>query len=65
MEMILVSSVDHGATPPSSLATRVVMSGGNPLNAAVAAGILAIGDSHGGAIEACARLFQEWLGNPR
>ncbi len=61
MEMIFVSSVDHGATPPSSLATRVVMSGGNPLNAAVAAGILAIGDSHGGAIEACARLFQEWL----
>jgi citryl-CoA lyase len=61
MDAILVSSVDHGVTPPSSLATRVVMSGGNPLNAAVAAGVLAIGDSHGGAIEACARLFQEWL----
>jgi citryl-CoA lyase len=61
MDAILVSSVDHGATPPSSQATRVVMSGGNPLNTAVAAGILAIGDSHGGAIEACARIFQEWL----
>lgn len=61
MEAILVSSVDHGSTPPSSLATRIVMSGGNPLNAAVAAGVLAIGDSHGGAIEACAKLFQQWL----
>lgn len=61
MDAILVSSVDHGATPPSSQATRVVMSGGNPLNAAVAGGILAIGESHGGAIEACAKIFQEWL----
>ena len=61
VEAILVSSVDHGVTPPSALATRVVCSGGNPLNAAVAAGVLAIGDSHGGAIEQCARLFQERL----
>jgi citryl-CoA lyase len=61
MEAILVSSVDHGTTPPSCLATRVVMSGGNSLNAAVAAGVLAIGDSHGGAIEACAKIFQAWL----
>lgn len=61
MEAILVSSVDHGTTAPSSLATRVVMSGGNPLNAAVAGGILAIGDSHGGAIEACAKIYQDWL----
>jgi citrate synthase len=32
------------------------------LNAAVAAGILTIGDSHGGAIEACAKLLQEHAG---
>jgi citryl-CoA lyase len=61
MDAILVSSVDHGTTPPSSLAARVVMSGGNPMNAGVAAGVLAIGESHGGAIEACAKLYQEWL----
>jgi citryl-CoA lyase len=61
MDAILVSSVDHGTTPPSALATRIVMSGGNPMNAAVAAGVLAIGDSHGGAIEACAKLYQAWL----
>jgi len=59
MNAILTSSIDHGLTPPSSLATRTVVSGGNPLNAAVAGGILTIGDSHGGAIEACARMLQE------
>jgi citryl-CoA lyase len=60
MEAILVSSVDHGVTPPSSLATRVVASGGNPLNACIAGGILTIGESHGGAMEQCARILQEW-----
>ena len=60
MDAILASSVDHGLTPPSSLATRTVVSGGNPLNAAVAGGILTIGDTHGGAIEQCARILQEW-----
>lgn len=59
MEGLLVSSIDHGITPPSNLAARTVLSGGNSLNAAVAAGILTIGDSHGGAIEQCARILQE------
>lgn len=61
MDAILVSTIDHGVTPPSSLTTRLVTSGGSPLNAAVAAGILTIGDKHGGTIEACARLYQERL----
>jgi citryl-CoA lyase len=60
MEAILVSSIDHGVTPPSVLVTRTVVSGGNPLNAAVAGGVLTIGDWHGGAIEQCARILQEW-----
>jgi len=64
MDAILTSSVDHGVTPPSSLATRTVMSGGNPLNAAIAGGILTIGDTHGGAIEQCARILQEWAEKP-
>ena len=59
MDAILTSSVDHGVTPPSSLAARTVMSGGNPLNAAVAGGILTVGDTHG-AIEQCARILQEY-----
>jgi citryl-CoA lyase len=60
MEAMLGSSVDHGPTPPSNLAARTVFSGGNSLNAAVAAGVLTIGDSHGGAIEQCARILQDW-----
>ncbi len=60
MDAILTSSIDHGVTPPSSLAARTIISGGNPLNAAVAGGILTIGESHGGAIEQCARILQEW-----
>lgn len=59
MRAILVSSVDHGVTPPSVLAARTVMSAGNSLNTAVAAGIMAIGDVHGGAIEQSARIMQE------
>jgi citrate synthase len=59
MRAILVSSVDHGVTPPSVLAARTVMSAGNSLNTAVAAGVMAIGDVHGGAIEQSARIMQE------
>jgi citrate synthase len=59
-----VSSIDHGPTPPSILTARAVFSGGNPLNAAVAAGVLAIGEVYGGAIERCARMLQEWAGQP-
>ncbi len=60
MRAILVSSVDHGCSPPSALGARNVISGGNPLNAAVAGGVLVIGDSHGGAIENAAMIMQEW-----
>ncbi len=60
MRAILVSSVDHGCSPPSVLGTRNVISGGNSLNAAIAGGVLVIGDSHGGAIENSARILQEW-----
>jgi citrate synthase len=53
IDAILVSSVDHGTTPPSALASLTVASTGAPLNASVAAGILAISKFHGGAIEEC------------
>src|SRR6266513_1724476 len=55
MDAILVSSIDHGATPPSALAARTVASSGATLSAAVAAGIMSINRHHGGAIEDCAR----------
>lgn len=59
MEAILVSSVDHGTTPPSVLSAITVASTGAPLNAAVAAGILAISKFHGGAIEECMLILKE------
>jgi citrate synthase len=59
IDAILTSCIDHGITPPSSMASRIVASGGVPLPTAVAAGILSIGDAHGGAIEKGAKFFQE------
>lgn len=61
IDAIITSSIDHGTTPPSSHSARVVASAGVPLPAAVAAGILAVGDVHGGAIEESARFLQEWV----
>ena len=60
LNAILVSTIDHGPTSPSALSSRVVASSGNSLNASVAAGVLAIGDWHGGAIEESAKILQEW-----
>ncbi len=57
MDAILVSSIDHGATPPSALAARAVASTGASLSAAVAAGIMSINKHHGGAIEDSARFL--------
>jgi len=59
VEAMLVSSIDHGATPPSTLAALNIATGGAPLNAALAGGILAISSYHGGAIEACMRFLLE------
>jgi len=59
MDAILVSSIDHGATPPSALAARTVASTGATLSASVAAGIMSINRHHGGAIEDCARQLKE------
>ncbi|MFQ6038619.1 MAG: citryl-CoA lyase [Candidatus Aminicenantales bacterium] len=59
VDAVFVSSVDHGASPPSVLAARTVASTGADLNAAVAAGVLAISRYHGGAIEEGMRLFHE------
>ncbi len=57
IEAILVSSVDHGTTPPSALSAITVASTGAALNASVAAGILAISNFHGGAIEECMHIL--------
>jgi citrate synthase len=58
IDAMLVSSIDHGVTPPSCLSARTIASAGAPLNAALAGGILAISKHHGGAIEECMKMIQ-------
>jgi citrate synthase len=53
VDSILVSSIDHGPTPPSVLAALTVASGGAAIEPCLAGGLLAISKSHGGAVEAC------------
>jgi citrate synthase len=62
---ILVSSVDHGATPPSTIVARNVATTGAPLRAGVAAGVLAFGAYHGGDVEACMRMLDSGLDDIR
>lgn len=50
-ESVLVSFCDHGTTPPSTQAARLMASAGSPVNACIAGGILAFGENHAGAIE--------------
>jgi citrate synthase len=65
MDAILVSSVDHGATPPSVLAGRTVASGGAPLTTGIAAGIMTINQYHGGAIEGCMNVLLKAVAEKR
>jgi citrate synthase len=54
LDAILVAVADHGAGAPSCATARLAASGNRQsLSAAIAAGILAIGDEHGGAGSAC------------
>jgi citrate synthase len=58
LDAVLVAVADHGAGAPSCAAARLVASGNRQsLSAAIAAGVLAIGDEHGGAGSACMELI--------
>jgi citryl-CoA lyase len=61
LNAVLVSSIDHGVTPPSTLAARNVATSAAPLKDCVAAGILAFGPRHGGDIESCMRFLDSGL----
>lgn len=56
--VILISSIEHGVETPSAYVARTVASTGNSINAAIAAGVLTIGEHHGGAGEGAAKIFQ-------
>ena len=57
IEACLVAASEHSVVAPSVDAARFVASAGVPLQAAVAAGLIGLGDHHGGAVDACARLL--------
>lgn len=62
LDAMLVACTEHSIAPPSILSARTAVSSGNPFNVGVAAGILSIGEHHGGAVEQCARILQENAG---
>ena len=57
LDTMLVASAEHGIEAPSLYAPRVSVASGNSVHVAMAAGILAIGEAHGGAGEASARVL--------
>src|SRR5437763_3716417 len=66
LDAILIGVADHGAGAPSCAASRLAASGNRQsLSAAVAAGVLTIGDEHGGAGSGCMDLIAEGLSRAR
>jgi citrate synthase len=61
VEAMLLSFIDHGATPPSTLAARNAATTGASLRGSVAAGVLGFGRHHGGDVLACRSLIDEGL----
>jgi len=59
LNAILVSSVDHGFAPSALTSRLVIGAAPEAFQGAIAAGILCIGELHGGAIEGCAKMLQE------
>ena len=66
IDAILIGSADHGPGAPSCAAARLAASGNRQSpSAAIAAGILTIGDEHGGAGSACMELISAGLERTR
>jgi citrate synthase len=62
LDAILIGVADHGPGSPSAAAARLVATGNRQApEAAIAAGILAVGDAHAGAGLACMEMITEGL----
>lgn len=61
LNALFSAAIDHGVGAPSTTVARMVASTGNSLHTTLAAGILAMGELHGGAIEGAARFFREHI----
>ena len=60
LNAIFVISIDHGVEPASVVAARNIYASGSPVQAAVAGGVLAFGEFHGGAIEDTMNTFKKY-----
>jgi citrate synthase len=66
LDAILIGVADHGAGAPSCAAARLAASGNRQSpSAAIAAGILTIGDEHGGAGQGCMEMIEAGLADAR
>jgi citrate synthase len=66
VDAMLIAVADHGPGSPSAAAARTVASGNRAApEAAIAAGVLAIGDAHGGAGLACLQLISDAMTESR
>jgi len=66
LDAILVGVADHGSGAPSCAAARLAASGNRQsLSAAVAAGLLAVGDEHGGAGSLCMEMIAAGVARAR
>ena len=66
LDAILTSVADHGSGAPSCATARLAASGNRQsLSAAVAAGLLAVGDDHGGAGSGCMELIASGVARAR
>ncbi|MCK9152164.1 citryl-CoA lyase [Methanobacterium alcaliphilum] len=65
LESVLISFCDHGVTPPSTQAARLIASAGSPLNTCITGGLLAFGKNHAGAIEFSMEMLQEGIQRTR
>src|SRR3954454_17208475 len=66
IDAILIGSADHGAGAPSCAAARLAASGNRQsASAAIAAGVLTIGDEHGGAGSGCMEMIEAGLAEMR
>jgi citrate synthase len=61
VDAMLVSFIDHGVMPPSTLAARNAATTGATIRGAVAAGVVAFGRHYGGGVLACRKLLDDGL----
>lgn len=57
LDTLLVAAAEHGIETPSAYVPRISVASGNSVHTAMAAGMLAMGEAHGGAGEAAAHML--------